>query len=286
MELDDVLSDKEPEKVEVEEKPDAKPEEGYQSRKKAHQEKEFGARGLERNEHGQFVKKEPEAEVKVEPEVKPEVRAEVKPEPQELTAKEKAFLAQATDERRKRQELEQRLSAMEKLQPKPEQKPFWEDPEAALKQREESTQETLRKHEEQMRQIALNTRWSTAEVIARSKHADYDEKIAVFGEIVQKNPHLVQEWLSQPDPAEYAYTIGKNQQELRQAGDLEGYKKKIQEETAAKVRAELEAQYKAKAEEQERMRAAIPGSLSNAHGSPVNKTVWSGPPSLGDILAK
>ncbi len=71
---------------------------------------------------GKFVAKQEPA-----PEAKVEAKIEVKPPAEELTPKEKALLQAAQDERRKRQELEVRLKALEKP-PEPE-KTFWDDPE-------------------------------------------------------------------------------------------------------------------------------------------------------------
>lgn len=231
-------------------------------------EKEQAAReeGQPRTEDGKFAPTSETPPVEAKVEEKPKA-----PEQQEMTPKERALLAAATDERKKRQELEARLAALEK--PKEEPKPFWDDPEGAMKHLEK-----------RIEGVALNTRLNTAETIARSKYQDFDEKVAVFAEIVQQNPGVQSQWLNSPDPAEFAYKMGKNHQDIQQLGSLDAVKAKMETDLRAKVRAELEAEYKAKIEASAKEREALTPSLSDARGTAVNRPVWSGPTSLDDIL--
>lgn len=302
--LEDILSDKEPEKPAPEQKPESKQEslpletevvkdpvekqqiERNTSKRKAWQDREQDAQGRVRDpQTGQFLpkeaaKEEPKAEPKAaEPktEVKVEPKAEVKPPPQELTAKEQAFLKAATDERNKRQELERRLAAIESAKPKEPEKGFWDDPNAALA-----------KHRQEVEQVTVNARLNTAEMIARSRHPDFDEKIVRFQQILERSPDkggFAQQWLSSPDPAEYAYTVAKNHMEMEQVGNLDGLRAKIEKETEARVRATVEAENKAKDERLRQERAALPGTLSEARGTTGNRApVWGGPTTLDDIL--
>lgn len=280
--MSDILSDAPPPEAPPSEPPaDAPPPEQrqeYSSRKREHQEKEFAAQGLVRDPAtGQFRKVDaqppeppPEAPKAAEPPAP--VPAPAAPQ-QDMTPKERAAFAAAADERRKRQELEARLKAYEAQKPAEPPKPFWQDPEGALKRQQEETQAAV-----------LGVRLSTAETIARSRHPDFDDKIGVFKEMAMRQPFLAQQMLSAPDPAEFAYGMAKNQMELEQVGGLDAMRKKIEEETTAKVRAQLEAEFKAKAETEAATRAALPGSLSGVRGTVQNKSVWSGPPSMDDIL--
>jgi len=287
--MDDILKDK-PEVVKDpvekqqeernEEKTDASKE--YTSTRKKHQAKEYEAQGRD-PDTGQFVPKEAEkSDVKeekkeeVKQEVKPEVKAEVKPAAvqQELTDKERGFLKGLEEERRKRQGLERdiaELKAKQTATPAEPVKGFWDDPEG-----------TLKKHRDEMANMATNTRLQTAELIARSAHPDFDEKIAVFEEILQQTPGVYAQWIASPNPAEFAYKMGKNHKELRDAGDIDALRARIEKETRIKLEAEL----KAKAELLEKERAAIPQSLSDVRGaaSTANRPVWTGPPSLDEIL--
>ena len=285
--MDDILKDKpevvkdpveKQQEVRNEEKADASKE--YTSTRKKHQAKEYEAQGRD-PDTGQFVQKEePKAEVKEVP--KEEVKAEVKVEPkpaavqQELTDKERGFLKGLEEERRKRQGLERDIAEMKAKQTAPPAeaaKGFWDDPEG-----------TLKKHRDEMANMATNTRLQTAELIARSAHPDFDEKIAVFEEILQQTPGVYAQWIASPNPAEFAYKMGKNHKELRDAGDIDTLRANIEKETRIKLEAEL----KAKAERLEKERAAIPPSLSDVRGaaSTANRPVWTGPPSLEEILKR
>lgn len=284
--LDDVLNEKaKPEKPAVESVKDlveqaqepvaAEPEKAEVDRPKSlraeHRKKELIAQGRD-PETGQFVKEEIKEEVKTKVEVKKEPEKPI----EELTVKEKAAFAAVADERRKRQELERRLA---ELQPKPAAaetpKAFWDDPEGALK-----------RHETAIAQTALNTRLQTAELIARNKYQDFDEKIARFSELVSNTPGLAPQWLNSPDPAEFAYRTAKNHMELQDAGSLDQMRSDIEKRVRAEERTKVEAEFKAKAEALEKERAALPGSLSDVRGvsSQRAQSVWGGPTSLDEIL--
>lgn len=271
MSLNDILDDTPPPEPVQTAEPSGEPERMIEEKtpKQMLREKETEAReaGKPRTEDGKFAAKEESA---AEPEP-PKVEEPAKVEQQQMTAKEKALLQAATDERRKRQELEARLAALEK--PKEEPKQFWDDPEAALND--------IKK---EISSVALNTRLNTAETIARSKYQDFDEKVAVFAEIMQQNPSIHSQWLNSPDPAEFAYKLAKNHQDIQQLGSIDAMRQKIEQDTEARVRAKIEAEYKAKMEEDAKTRAALPRSLSDVRGTQANPPVWAGPTSLDDIL--
>ena len=296
--LNDILSDKEPtapepakepikepaapaDSAKPAEKPEASPEpkiERPQSRRKAWADKEQDAQGRIRDpETGQYAAK-PAAEAepaKVEPAKAEPAKAAVAPQ-QEFTEREKAFQKAMLEERGKRQDIERRVAAIESAKPAATTEPaktFWDDPEGALA-----------KHQADQRREAINTRLQMAEMFARKSHPDFDEKIEVFGKILQQTPGLHAQWIAAPDPAEFAYNLGKNHMELEQAGSIEEMRAKIERETAARVRTEVEAELKAKADALAKERAALPPSLSEARSTGVNKPVWGGPPSLDEIL--
>jgi hypothetical protein len=273
VELDEILNEKEaPEAPETPaEAETAKPDLGA---RKAFQEKEQAAQeaGRARDPAGKFV-----AETKGGPEVK----AEPKPEPvkQEFTERERAFLTKANDEARKRQAVEQRLAALEAQQkPAEPQKTFYEDPDAVLAQ----THQTIAQERQQMQHAFLQNRVQVAEMIARKQHADFDQYVPLFGELLQANPTLYQEWISSPDPAEFAYTTAKNTAQLRQAGSLDA----IRAEAIKKARLELEAEYKEKEARLLKQREDIPDSLSDKRSTSTRQVAWGGPPSLDAILSK
>lgn len=303
MELKDILSSSTPDGVPIEKAERAAPEpvareaateaapeptdkaapvERAQSRKKAFQQKErdtreAGAGRVRDPETGQYVPKPVEA-AKVEE--KQEVKAETAPEPapqqpvkeqpkQEFTEKERAFLAAAQEERRKRQALENQLRELQS-KPAEEKKTFWDDPEAAFKHFQEQTEHAITK-----------TRLDTAESIARQKYKDFDENVAEFAQLMATIPGVKEQMLSSPDPAEFAYRTGQRQKELKSIGNIEEYRAKIERETRAK----LEQEYAAKEAERKKLADSLPPSLSDARGSnPSARVVFNGPPSLADVL--
>lgn len=254
--------------------PPEAPVEKPKSLRKQHREREEAARaegeGKVRGEDGKFVAKEAAKVEAPAPVVEP-VKPAAQPA-QDMTDKEKAFLRAAQEERTKRQELERRLAALEK--PAEPEKQFWDDPEGALK-----------KMEARIEGVAVNTRLNTAETIARSKYPDFDEKVAVFAQVLHQTPGLHPQWLNSPDPAEFAYRTAKNYQEIQQVGSIDAMRKKIETDVAARVRAEVEAEYKAKADASAKERAALPGSLGDTRGGTnPSRPVWSGPTPLDQIL--
>lgn len=290
--LDDIL--KEPEvhdnpeapKAPAEPAKDKSPEAPASSARREHQAKEAAAQGRD-PVTGQFVPKtptEPTEPASAAPGAAPATPAaptapaapaapaapEKPPAQPELTARERALLAATQDERNKRQAAERKLAELQAGKPQEEPKTFWDDPEGRLAA-----------HEKTVKQAILSARLSTAEMIARHKHADYDEKIAAFKGILEQNPQMMQPWLASPDPAEYAYSLGKNHLDLQNAGSMDELKARIEKETRIKVEAEL----KAKAEQEAKLRASIPVSLSDAPSSgAVNRPTWGGPTPLDSIL--
>lgn len=307
--MDDILSDKKPEKpaaekpepqAEASEKPD-KPEreevERAKSRRKEHQRREWEAQGRD-PETGQFVKKEPEAKVEekpaekkeaekpeakaaeAKPEAKPAEKPAEKPAQPEMTERERALLRAAQEERRKRQELEARFAQQPQPQAQQQQqveKKFWDDPETALA-----------KHEERVQRTMMQNRIQTSEMLARSRYADFDEKATQFAALAKQNQALAVQWISAPDPSEFAYRYAKNVADIEQAGGVEKLVADREAKARAEERAKVEAEFKAKLEEAERKRAELPGTLSDVKGAATRQSVpaWSGPTAMEDILKR
>lgn len=217
-----------------------------------------------RDESGKFAPKVDAEQQKPETQVK-----------QELTAKEKAFLATAQEERRKRQELERRLAEKEATaqQPQGEKKTFWDDPEAALA----SFQTQL---QNQTQKVAVETRLQTTELLARQRYNDFDEKVQGFSELMETTPGLYQQWISSPDPAEFAYKTAKTHMELKRVGDIDNLRSVIETELRAKLEKEFLEKERARKQEIE----SLPRSLSDVGTGQPSRPVWNGPPPLDDIL--
>lgn len=277
--MDDILSDKEPEKpaVETPETPSEPAVEKPTSIRKEWRGREYDAQGRD-PETGKFVSKE---EPKVEPE-KPKEPEKPAPPKQEMSDKEKAFLRTAEEERRKRQTLEARLAELEKkLTEKTQEppKPFWDDPEGSVG----ALKKEIEAAKQEARQEALKSHLRTTEALARSKYTDFDEKLQRFGEMLQTTPGLHAQWLNAVDPAEFAYKAAKNSQVLEEAGGLDELRMRMRQEIRAEVEKELaEKEAKIRAE-----RAKLPQSLTDTRSvAPANKPVWGGPTPMSDILGR
>ena len=292
MTLEGILSDEEPKKPEptnaepviVKTSPEPVDEvEHVKSLQKEHRGKEYAAQ--ERDpETGQFVPKEPE-NAPTEPE-KPKEPPKV-----ELTEKEKALLARANDETRKRQELERRLAASEQerlkvaqiqqpvVEPQ-QQTQFWDNPEAALKQQKDD----LIQLKQELRTELMQTKLQISEDFARQRHPDYTEKIPIFGELLKTTPGLYQQWMASSDMAEFAYKIAKHHQDVEQLGGLDNLLKKKEEEISASVRKEIEEELAKKEAEKQKLAESLPRTLSNVRGTSQHTPVWGGPTPLSDVI--
>ena len=268
MSLDTILDEKPPVETVVE-KPEKVESDNANIR---HQEKEELAQGRVRDETGKFVKKEEvKTEAKEVKETKEPEKKEIKETPrQEFSDKERALLAALQDERRKRQELERKQEVK-----KPE-KPFWEEPEAHFKAIEEQHKSWEQKQAERETINLLRV----SELMSRKEHSDFDQMIDHFGRMVQEIPGLHAQWLQAPDPAEFAYKTAKQHRDLQEAGNIDTLRENIRKEERLKVEQEL----KAKEEKLKKEREDLPPTLSDARGTKQQKTVWSGPTTLDDVL--
>lgn len=179
-------------------------------------------------------------------------------------------------ERRRRQEAEDRLRALEQQlqqfqQPQaaaPQGPPDrWEDPEGYDRWLVAQAAETARAE-------AFNTfqyqRIQMSAEEAKAKLPDYPEKIQVFEQMAQVNPVLMQEMMRAPNPAEYAYNTAKTHLEISQYGGIEGL-------IAARVQEALKTTPPAP--------TPVPDTLADAQSSRGSSEPYS-PPTLDQILAR
>lgn len=215
----------------------------------------------ENTERPDLPEETPAAETPEQPQEKVEQPAEPTPAPTGQTVPLQAL----QDERRKRQELEQKLAQ----QQQPEKPGFWEKPEEYL--------ETVRN---EARLEGIRSKLDITEDFARSKYKDYDEQLVVFQGLVQQNPNLFHQMLQARNPAEFAYSVAKNHATVQQAGSLEEMRTKME----AEIRAKVEAEYKAKADAEVRKRDAIPETLTDVQSGSVREAAFAGPKPLNEIL--
>lgn len=166
------------------------------------------------------------------------------PAPKDDEEGRKVPLKALEDERRKRQELENRLSQLEK-QEQPKAPDPIDDPEG---------------YQAFQDQKALNDRIELSMEFARELHEDFDEVYQVFLEEAANNPALAHQAIQTKAPALHCYREGKRLQQVREIGDpLEYANKKVEAATSelkaeiAELRKQLEANQK---------RESIPQSLA------------------------
>jgi hypothetical protein len=178
-------------------------------------------------------------------------------------------------ERRKRQEAEQRIAALEAqlqtLSNPPHPAPdMFENPEGWQSHfggqiRQQASQEA-----------SFNSLLNTSEMLCRDKFDDFDDAKAKFMELAEANPVLAQQALSDPHPWRKAYTLVKNHEKMEALGatDSVSLEAKLREQ----IRAELEAELKATPQVQ------LPNSLATAQSG---RGIAGGPyntPTIDEIL--
>lgn len=138
-------------------------------------------------------------------------------------------------ERRKRQDAEARIAALEQQlnPPAPPAPPpnVWEDEAGAF----------AHNRQQAVSEASFNARLDTSEMLAAQAHEDFDDMRAKFIEMMAINPALQQQALQARHPWGEAYKIAKNAARVEALGAINV------DEVEAKVRAQIEAEYAAKA---------------------------------------
>lgn len=176
------------------------------------------------------------------------------------------------DEKRKRQELEERLKALETKKPE-------EDDTDYISQAE--LRERLQKEFDQKLQVTLfQDRLARNYDQVSNQHPDFKEMEKVFADMATRDPNLKAQFLASTNPAEFAYKHAKNYTLLSQyGGDVEALVQAKLEE--AKKEFGLKPQ---EAEEKPQKRPKTP-SLANATESEKNSAPVENISSLNEIFA-
>lgn len=171
-------------------------------------------------------------------------------------------------ERRKRQEYELELQEIKSKEEKPD---FWEDPDSVIDQR-------VRNVEKKLENRFLNM----SEYYARNKHDDFDEvSDYFFNDLAEKNPALVQEALSMPDPYEHIYQTASKHRMVNEITDIDSYKSKLR----AEIQQEMEAEKNAAIEAALKKTSELPGTLSKESAASA-PTQGAGDESLEDLMGR
>lgn len=212
-----------------------------------------------------------------------EERREDVPGPSPVPSEPQLDHAALLGERRRRQEAEARIAELEASFRQPQATAqqqqaipdMFEEPDAYTAWvKEEAKREAIAEVQAIAKQTTFEARLEVSEMLAREKHADFEEKLSVFADLVQQNPALRGELMRAQNPAEYAYTTAKNYAEVKELGTLDMVALK------EKLRAEILAEETAKLP-----RASAPTKLVNERnvGSRAGPS-WSGPKPLSELL--
>jgi hypothetical protein len=187
------------------------------------------------------------------------------------------------DERRKRQEVEKRLreieARMQQAQQPQEQPNWYADPEAAARQMHQMIERSN-----------FETKVALSEAILMERHEDYAQMRDLFADEAAEDPHLAAQLIKSPNPAKFAYDMGKKIALRREIGDNpDSYRQKIEAEILKKYGIDPAGGAPAQAQPQNRKPAApVPRSLALEPSAPARapngRYVSNGPTPLEDII--
>lgn len=192
---------------------------------------------------------------------------------QESQRQAEAYQRAMFDERKKRQE----------AQAEAEKKKFWEA-EDQDKFLEEAISQRVQSVEQRLTNQFQSDRLNLSEDLARQKYDDYQDKFQVFTQMVQRDPSIYQQMLSQPNPAEFAYRAAKRLQDIQEMGDPDSYRAKIEAEVREKIVQEVEEKNRQQYEQQVQQTNSLPHSFSEKQSKNVPRGSFAGPASLDSIL--
>lgn len=203
------------------------------------------------------------------------------------------------DERQKRQQLEADLAArdariaeydayyaqQQRQQPQqqyqqPDEIPDrWTDPDGYDAWRDaQIEQRILQRVEQYGGQVETSNLVRVSQLLARSRHEDYDTVVSgPFMEAVKVNPMLVEHLKQAEDPAMFAYNAGKQYEQAKQYGS-----------TAPVSRDAIEAEIRQKIMDELGMsqsKPTAPSSLASERSvASRSAPAWGGPPTLNELL--
>lgn len=185
------------------------------------------------------------------------------------------------DERRKRQELQERLEALERQGNASEQetKDFWDDPEAHLQGMERKFHDAL-----------LNERINISESFARKRWDDLDDRLESFKEMIEQTPSLRDEMLKHPSPWEFVGEQVERQRKLAEFDSAEDYRKQLDADFSKRVEAEAKKRAEKMVAERLEKSESLPGSAADARQaagrSESDSDADAAPPTLEEALGK
>jgi hypothetical protein len=158
-------------------------------------------------------------------------------------------------------------------QPQPKRPDVWTDPEGALAYDRQQL-------EAKQKFDIFETRLEFSEELMSAK-PDYEQMKAIFLEAANANPALAQQMVSHRMPAKFVYEEGKRLAAYKEVGtDLEGYRKRIEDEARVKFLEELKTGTTATAQPQK-----FPGTLADATASGGQGAHLTDEAVMGDVFS-
>lgn len=141
------------------------------------------------------------------------------------------------EERRRAEELEERLKRLEAAKPEEPAPDFWDDPRKAVRSEVEVVERRMAEMEKQMSSAYLRLSMNQSKMIHKE---DFDSTLEAFSQAAQDNPALVDQALASEHPGEYIYNTGKQFALLdTYGGDIMSMRAEIEREVRAQVMKEL-----------------------------------------------
>lgn len=125
-----------------------------------------------------------------------------------------------------------------------------------------------------VQQATFNAKLDMSEMMARQAYTDFDDMKTEFVRMMQENPALQQQALSDPHPWQKAYQIAKNARTMNELGAT----------NIDELKAKLLEQIKAEQAQQAPTATPLPNSLADAQSARSNAAPAPAPLTLEDIL--
>lgn len=209
-------------------------------------------------------------------------KGETEDAPPASDEKSKGLEAGISAERKKRQEIEERYNnditalrrELEELRrPKEPAAPppsIWEDDQAWQQHFGGEVVSTA------VQQATFNAKLDMSEMMARQAYSDFDDMKTEFVRMMQENPALQQQALSDPHPWQKAYQIAKNARTMTELGAT----------NIDELKAALLEQIKAEQAQQPNPAASLPNSLADAQSARGTNAPAPKPLTLEEILGR
>jgi hypothetical protein len=128
----------------------------------------------------------------------------------------------------------------------------------------------------------FETRVLLSQDMLRAAKPDYDEAERAFATVAARDPNLAEQLYRHPNPARFAYDVGKRILAFERMGaDPDSFEKRVRDEERAKVLAELKA---GRGQGQQPPQQRFPGTLATATQSGEQGAVLTDEAMMADVF--